>query len=383
MRSAVIFSIVLLLSFILSCTNRKDSRSFTESLSDSSSILKSRRFSIHKNDSCTILTITDPWQGAKEIRNEYYLVERGQENSLKVHTSQIISVPVRKIICMSSTHLAMISALGEEESIYGLSGTNYIYDPKIRARADDGLIGEIGYDAGINSELILRISPDLIMMYGIGSESAGYVGKISELGIKVMYNADYLENDPLGKAEWIKVFGALYCKEELADSIYNSVECAYNEIKKIVNKTTEEKPDVILGLPYKDTWFISPGNSYISALISDAGGNYLWQETESSFSMPYSFETVYLKSLKADYWLNVGTVSSKGEIASFDPKLEKIPCYISGNIYNNTRRISPGGGNDYWESGALNPHIILKDIAAILHPGIFREYNLFYYKKIE
>jgi iron complex transport system substrate-binding protein len=383
MRPAVILSILLLLSFVLSCTNRKDSRSITESLSDSSSILKSRRFSIHKNDSCTILTITDPWQGAKEIRNEYYLVERGQENSLKVHTSQIISVPVRKIICMSSTHLAMISALGEEESIYGLSGTNYIYDPKIRARADDGLIGEIGYDAGINSELILRISPDLIMMYGIGSESAGYVGKISELGIKVMYNADYLETDPLGKAEWIKVFGALYCKEELADSIYNSVECAYNEIKKIVNKTTEEKPDVILGLPYKDTWFISPGNSYISALISDAGGNYLWQETESSFSMPYSFETVYLKSLKADYWLNVGTVSSKGEIASFDPKLEKIPCYISGNIYNNTRRISPGGGNDYWESGALNPHIILKDIAAILHPGIFREYNLFYYKKIE
>jgi iron complex transport system substrate-binding protein len=383
MRSAVIFSIVLLLSFILSCTNRKDSRSFTESLSDSSSILKSRRFSIHKNDSCTILTITDPWQGAKEIRNEYYLVERGQENSLKVHTSQIISVPVRKIICMSSTHLAMISALGEEESIYGLSGTNYIYDPKIRARADDGLIGEIGYDAGINSELILRISPDLIMMYGIGSESAGYVGKISELGIKVMYNADYLENDPLGKAEWIKVFGALYCKEELADSIYNSVECAYDEIKKIVNKTTEEKPDVILGLPYKDTWFISPGNSYISALISDAGGNYLWQETESSFSMPYSFETVYLKSLKADYWLNVGTLSSKGEIASFDPRLEKVPCYISGNIYNNTRRISPGGGNDYWESGALNPHIILKDIASILHPGIFGEYNLFYYKKIE
>jgi iron complex transport system substrate-binding protein len=197
MRPAVILSILLLLSFVLSCTNRKDSRSITESLSDSSSILKSRRFSIHKNDSCTILTITDPWQGAKEIRNEYYLVERGQENSLKVHTSQIISVPVRKIICMSSTHLAMISALGEEESIYGLSGTNYIYDPKIRARADDGLIGEIGYDAGINSELILRISPDLIMMYGIGSESAGYVGKISELGIKVMYNADYLENDPL------------------------------------------------------------------------------------------------------------------------------------------------------------------------------------------
>ena len=70
--------------------------------------------------------------------------------------------------------------------------------------------------------MILSISPDLVMMYGIGSESLGYIGKIKELGIKVMFNADYLETDPLGKAEWIKLFGALYCKESMADSIFRS-----------------------------------------------------------------------------------------------------------------------------------------------------------------
>ncbi len=383
MKTSGISLCVVLLVFTISCNNRKDNNPADQPSSVTSSVSKAERFSIEKNDSCTILTIIDPWQGAEDVRHVYYLTEREKISSIKVDASHIIPVPVRKIICMSSTHIAMISALGEMESISGISGTDYIYDSALKSKADDGLISEIGYDAGINSELILKINPDLIMMYGIGSESAGYVGKISELGIKIMYNADYLETDPLGKAEWIKVFGALYGKEKLADSIYNAISKSYKDIKSYISENIVTRPVVLLGLPFRDTWFISPGNSYISTLISDAGGNYLWQDTKSSVSMPYSLETVYMKSLDADYWLNVGTVTSKREIASFDPRLEKVPCYISGKIYNNTKRTSPGGGNDYWESGTLNPQIILSDIASILHPGILGKYELYYYMKIE
>ena len=72
------------------------------------------------------------------------------------------------------------------------------------------------------------------MIYGVGSESSGYVGKIEELGIKVIYNADYLETDPLGKAEWIKLFGALYCREKMADSIFNAEVEAYNNLKSFI-----------------------------------------------------------------------------------------------------------------------------------------------------
>jgi iron complex transport system substrate-binding protein len=99
--------------------------------------------------------------------------------------------------------------------------------------------------------------------------------------------------------------------------------------------------------------------------------------------MPKSLESVYIKSLNADYWLNPGNATSKQDIALLEPRLEKIPCYLSGNIYNNTKRTSQGGGNDYWESGTLNPHIILKDIASILHPGIFVDHELYFYKKLE
>jgi iron complex transport system substrate-binding protein len=220
-------------------------------------------------------------------------------------------------------------------------------------------------------------------MYGIGSESAGYEGKLKELGIKVMLDADYLETDPLGKAEWIKLFGALFCKEKMADSIYKSIEESYNQIKTHISSNINSRPEVMLGLPFKDNWFISPGNSYICKLINDAGGNYLWQDTESSVSTPYSLENVYLKSLKAEYWLNIGNVNSKKEIILFDPRLEMIPCFKNNNLYNNNKRITSKGGNDYWESGTIHPDIILKDIASILHPGLFENYELFYYRKIE
>lgn len=350
---------------------------------DNASVTRAARFSLEKTDSCTILKITDPWQGAEGIVQVYYLVNRNNKISFGSGESSVIHVPLKKIICMSTTHLAMVSALDEEDAVVGVSGAGFVYDESILSKIHMGLIYDVGYESGINNELIISLRPDLIMMYGIGSESAGYLGKVKELGINVMFNADYLETDPLGKAEWIKVFGALFCREKMADSIFRSVSESYDTIKSFISRSISERPDVLLGLPFRDTWFISPGDSYASRFIEDAGGNYLWSDTKSSVSMPYGLEDVFRRSLKADYWLNTGNASSKRVITSLDPRLETIPCFSTGNIYNNNRRISQAGGNDYWESGILNPHLILKDIAAILHPELFPDYELFYYRRIE
>jgi iron complex transport system substrate-binding protein len=241
---------------------------------------------------------------------------------------------------------------------------------------------DVGYEANLNKELILKISPDLIMIYGIGSESAGYVGRLKELGTRVIINADYLETDPLSRAEWIKLFGALYCKEKIADSIYKSEVAEYSRLSSFVLQNSKEKPKVLLGLPFKDTWYISPGNSFICKLISDAGGEYLWENTESSVSMPYGIENVYLRGMKADFWLNINSVSSRNEISNIDKRLNDLPCFKKDNLFNNNKRITADGGNDYWESGGLYPHLILKDLAVILHPELFSDHEMTYYKKI-
>jgi iron complex transport system substrate-binding protein len=360
--------------------NKKDISKLTE---PGNVIERAERFTLRHDKDYTEIKIIDPWQGAAGVKQIYNLVKRGSVMPVGMDSSDVIFVPVQKIICMSTTYVAMISALSEGKSISGISGTNYVYSPEIARNIGKGLVADVGYEANLNKELILKISPDLIMIYGIGGESAAYLGKIKELGVKVIINADYLETDPLSRAEWVRLFGALYCKEELADSIYNNEVEEYNRLKSFILKNSSKKPKVLLGLPFKDTWYISPGNSFISKLISDAGGDYLWMDTKSSVSMPYGLETVYIRGLKADYWLNTGSVNSKKEISNIDPRLDDLPCYKNGNMFNNNKRVTTNGGNDYWESGTLYPHLLLRDIAAILHPELYPGQELLFYKKID
>jgi iron complex transport system substrate-binding protein len=366
---------------IISC-NEKRGINIQEKSTGNDIISIAQRIAIEKYRNYTKITIINPWQGANNVNISYFLVKKGSEIPSGIDLSKVILVPVRKIVCMSTTHVAMISALDEQKTIAGMSGTGFIFSGELYSRAEKGLIYDVGYEANLNKELILKIMPDITMIYGVGNESSGYVGKIEELGIKVLYNADYLETDPLGKAEWIKLFGALYCRENKADSIYNSEVQAYNDLKSYIAENITYKPVVLLGLPFRDTWFVSPGNSFISKLIADAGGEYLWTDTKSSVSMPFGLENVYLKAVNAEYWLNIGTVRSKSEIPAVDPRLSELPCFLSGKMFNNNNRVTEAGGNDYWESGTVYPHLILKDIASILHPELFPDYKLFYYRRI-
>ena len=208
---------------LMSCHGNRDINQADKLLSQNIKIISTaRRISLERKGGYTKVTIINPWQGANNLNMVYNLVRRGSAIPPGLDSSTVIFVPVKKIICMSTTQVAMISALGEENTISGMSGTDFIFSDLLAERAKQGFIKDVGYENNLNKELILNIKPDIIMMYGIGSESAGYVGKIQELGVKVVFNADYLESDPLSKTEWIKLFGALYCKEPAADSIYNA-----------------------------------------------------------------------------------------------------------------------------------------------------------------
>jgi iron complex transport system substrate-binding protein len=381
--TAVLCRAAIFILSMASCRQKAGPSSQAQTNSHKLEVISAEHFNLEKTDSCTILRIKDPWQGAEKVEHDYYLVQSGSRPLRVSDNSKVITIPVRRLICTSTTHVAMICALGEEKAIAGISGTKYIYNRKLTDRIREGLIPDVGYDASINNELIMNIAPDLMIMYGVGAEGEGYTGKLREAGIKVMTDADYLENDPIGKAEWIKVFGALFCRERMADSIFSAISESYTSLKEYILGNIQTKPLVMLGLPFRDTWYVSPGNSYISKLIDDAGGTYIWRDKQSPVSLPCSLEEVYLKSLKADFWLNIGTVTGKKEITGFDPRLSGLQPFMTGKLYNNNRRVADAGGNDYWESGTVNPDIILKDIATILHPDLFPDYIPCYYLKIE
>ncbi len=234
----------------------------------------------------------------------------------------------------------------------------------------------------MNYERIVELNPDLVITYGVGSEVTGYNQKLNDMGIETIIIPEYLENHPLGKLEWIKFIAAFYDKEEIAQTYFEKVENEYNQL--IVQLPEEkEKPKVLFGLPWKDVWYVPGGKSFLAKMVNDAGGSYLWKDNQSRESISLNIENVFIKANKADIWLNTGTVHHKEEMLKIDERFKDFRPYTVSKIYNNNLQENAAGGNNYWEKGVVEPHIILKDLIKIFHPGLLPNHSLVYYRYIE
>ena len=338
-------------------------------------------FEIVEGDGFTRLTVKNPWEQARNVSVDYYLVDRNLEVPESLKGKTIIRTPVNRIVCMSTTHLAYLDKLGQLDKISGISGSQYVSHPAVRKRIGLGEIRDVGYGQNINYEEIIRQKPDLVMMYGVDSEITGIIQKFQDLGIPAILNAEYLEPSPLGKAEWIRFIGAFFDQTAKSDSIFQDIETRY---RQLAGKAAgaNPKPSVMVGLPYRDAWWVPGGESYLAHLIKDAGGNYLGMENKSHESYVVSFEEALLWASRADVWINTGTAFHREDILAADPRFGNFGVFQKGRIYNNNRRTSPEGGNDFWESGTLAPEVILSDLIRVFHPGLIGGDTLFYYREV-
>ncbi len=341
-----------------------------------------RGFSITKSGAFKKIEIFNPWENADNIRFEYYLAGSDQVVPDTLKNKQVIRTPVKKVICMSTSHIAFLEAINETESISGVSGGHYVTSQKVRPAFEKGRIAEIGYGQNINYELIINIHPDLVMVYGIGSEVSGMVKKLQDLGVPVIIIAEYLEQSPLGKTEWLKLVASLFNKEEMAVDFFRKIETDYLALKEIT-RNQGQGPKVLVGVPYRDSWWVPGGNSYIANLIADAGGNYPGKENPDHESYVISFEDAMLWAETADVWINTGSLANRKEILDTDSRFANFGVFRKGTIFNNNRLVTPSGGNDFWESGTVYPNRILSDLIRIFHPGLLPERDFTYYKEIK
>lgn len=338
-------------------------------------------FSLYAYGDGVILEINKPWQGADSSSGIMYFLSNGDEPAPEGFNGETIKLPLKKVVSMSSSYSAFLEALSVGDLIKGVSGTGFISSPKLQELIQAGDIRDVGYDNAINFEVLLDISPDVIFTYGVNGENTSLSTKAKELGMKTVYIGEYLESSPLGKAEWIMVFGEMTGRRELAGEIFSTIAEEYNEAKRTV-ENLEHKPSVILNSSWRDTWFVPGDRNYMVQLINDAGGDYICKGEDTQDSRPISTENAYLYALKADFWLNPGSADSVGELISDNPNFSEIPAVKEGKVYNNNARKTPAGGSDFWESGAVYPHIILKDLIKILHPDSLSNHELYFYKQL-
>ena len=269
--------------------------------------------------------------------------------------------PMDNMICMSSSHVACLSAIGAGNAVSAVSGLRFISDSLIHG----GGVYDIGYENSLDYERIMSLDPDLVVAYTVSGAQPQYISKLRSLGIPVAIIHDHLETHPLARAEYVRLFGALTGHMDEADSLFSVVCGRYESLAGSVSPKT--RVNVLVNIPYGDAWYVPGRSGYMSRLIDDAGGNVLGAK-EGSASSVISLEHAYRLSKKADMWLNPGHCRTRKELSrihqlflSFGPMADGLP------IYNNTARVNPEGGNDFWESGAVRPDLILEDLIAIFN----------------
>ena len=272
-----------------------------------------------------------------------------------------VSTPVKRIICMSSSHVAALSAIDAINTVKGVSGLRYISDPSL----DKDFVKDVGYDAELDYETILHINPELLVTYAVNGAEPTYVSKLRSLGINTLILHDHLENHPLARAEYVRLFGALTGRQQVADSLFAEICDRYHQLASYADR--ERAVKVLVNIPYGDAWYIPGEQGYMSRLVEDAGGVILGSAPCTSASSVISLERAYEYSLEADLWLNPGACSTRDELVRahhmfprFGPIVKDLP------IYNNIRCVNDAGGNDFWERGAIRPDLILQDLIYVM-----------------
>lgn len=390
-RQLMKLSVVLSLFLILSCgesTNKKNvSRSeIQEVLVDSSfyfnsTIKHAKGFSIEMHEGYKELSVRDPWNKG-QIFQKYYLIPRGTKDKLNFPADgQIVEVPVRSIAALSSTQIGILNFLGVIDSVVAVSLPDRVFNEHLSNKiASEEVVG-VGHNTSLDFERIVDLSPDLVMVAGFMKVSNDET-KLIKAGLPVAFNIEWMESSPLARAEWSKFIAAFFNLEHKADELFTELENRYSKVKTEISHINE-KPDVISGYHYKGVWYMPGGQSYLAQLLRDAKGEYCWFSDSTQGSIPLSFEVVLEKQSDSKIWFGPAHCQSLKEMKDLDERYTLFKAYKDGQVYSVTNRTDEKGANDYYESGVINPDLLLKDVAKVLHPELFPGHNLYFYKKLD
>ncbi|HMP99340.1 MAG TPA: ABC transporter substrate-binding protein [Cyclobacteriaceae bacterium] len=364
---------------LISCSKKKQPDEANHTQRTTLQLKYAEGFKAHYEDNNIWISVTRPYQNADKTF-KYLLVKRGNPVPEHDEETQLVYIPIEKIVCTSTTHIPLLDYLDESEKLIGFPTTDYISSEKTRELVDKGKVVDLGIDQSLNIELLLSIQPDVVMAYTI-SGNLGHYKKINESGIPVVINAEYMETHPLGRAEWIKFAALFFGKEAEAEAVFNEIEKTYLQAQSLT-AYFEHKPTIMSGVLYGDSWFVPSGQNNAAILLADAGLHYLWSDLPGTGFSPLSFEEVFSKAHEADYWIGASDYKSLSDMLKADRRYEWFKAFKTKQVYTYTNSIGAKGGNEYLELGYLRPDIILKDLIKITSPQSIPEHDLYFFKQL-
>lgn len=371
------------LFFITACKNKEDASNppQTENSHPSAVAVKyAKGFTINDLGPLKVVTLKNPWPGTEKTFT-YALVEKNTEIQDPEKYDAVVEVPVSQIVVTSTTHIPSLEMLNELGALVGFPNLDYISSEKTRKYISEEKIAELGKNEDLNTEILIDLNPDVVVGFAVEGNNTTF-STLQNTGIPVLYNSDWTETSPLGKAEWIKFFGALFNKEEEADRIFNNIETDYLATKKIA-ASAKDQPTVISGAMYKDVWYMPQGNSWGAQFIADANGDYLWKDAKGTGSLSLNLESVLDKGQQADFWIGPGQYTSLETMKKSNEVYTQFKAFKEGRIFSYSMKKGAGGGVIYFELAPNRPDLVLKDLVKILHPELYPDHQLYFFDKLQ
>ncbi len=360
------------MQLIVSCTNGKVSDITV--VGDTLNIRHASLLHIVECNGYTVIDIENPWNNT--LLHRYLLVPKDAKLPDIMPHGTVLRTPLDNILVFSTVHAELLDKLGCASAITGVCDARYITLPAICRGLECGEIVDCGSSLDINLERVVQLSPGTVWV--LPFENGGY-GKLDKLQLPLIECVEYMENSPLGGAEWVRFYGRLMGCATKADSLFSVVERNYLSLCDTISECTL-RPTLLCELKGSSAWYMPAGNSTMGQLYKDAGANYLFGNNNGSGSVPLAFETVLEQGADADVWLvKYGAEKDKtynSIIADF-AGYKYFKAYRNRNIYAcNVNR------KRFYEETPFRPDILLRELSAIFHPELFPCYRLRYYEKM-
>ena len=349
-----LFFVVVVLLALSACTS-------AVKVNDRQDDRQAQLLTMEQGNGFTLVTVANPWKGG--VLHRYVLVPRDAELPHDLPEGTVVRTPVKRALVYSSVHTSLLRELGAIDAVRGIVDRQYFVDTLLLADVDAGQVADCGNSMNPTVEKVIDMQPDAILLSPY--QDASY-GQITQLDIPIIECADYLEYDPLGRAEWMKFYGLLVGQHKRADSLYDAVVNAYDEVKQVAAKAAS-RPTVVTEMVISGVWSVPGGQSYMARIIRDAGGDYLWADDDNTGSLSLDFNQVLARAQQADYWfLKWTNINSLKDLQGAYELNKEMEAFKNKRVY-----VCDTEKSRFFDRVPFHPDLLLREFAAIMHPELF------------
>jgi iron complex transport system substrate-binding protein len=280
-------------------------------------ILYAKNFSVdYYSGGCTLIAIADG--------SRYLMVPDGGTAPEGIDSDiTVLNPPVQNIYLVATSAMCLFDDLGALDNIR-LSGTKAEdwYIPNAKAKMQAGEILYAGKYRAPDYELILTNNCSLAIESTMINHNPEVKEKLEALGIPVLVEQSSYETHPLGRTEWMKLYGVLTGKEIAAEQCFSEQVAYVNEVANLANT----------GQTVAYFYINSAGDAvtrkagdYVAKMIELAGGKYIFENLGDSdnatSTVNLEMEAFYAAAKEADFIIYNSTIG--GEVTSMDELLRK------------------------------------------------------------